>query len=348
MKISIIIPVYNVEAYIERCLLSVLNQTYPDVEILIVDDCGGDNSIPIAKQILATHPNGDKTQLLFHEKNRGISVARNTGIKAATGDYIFFLDSDDFITTDCIENLIVPLQTEDLDLVVGNYKVINAPQGFSSPLKLKLHAGIIKCKEEVMRTYFLSEWYMMPWNKLINRDYLLRNALYFEEGLIHEDHLWSFFVACTASSIGIVKEATYFYDIHATSLTQAEIPDRSSHLMRVLQLMTMYIRQQEITHSAIHRFMEEVKLKFLRKLIPTNTSLSKQKELYNTAIRNTDYTKHCNWLSPALFPIRQIIINIHYYMPKRLGFLYYKRLILTYNYCIKIFIQLKTKTLEFY
>jgi glycosyltransferase involved in cell wall biosynthesis len=105
-KVSIIIPVYNVEPYIERCLLSALNH------------CGQDNSIQIAKQILSIHPNGVKAQIFYHEKNEGLSVARNTGIKAATGEYLYFLDSDDEITLNCIE--ILTKESEGYDVVIDH------------------------------------------------------------------------------------------------------------------------------------------------------------------------------------------------------------------------------------
>ncbi len=90
MKVSIIIPVYNVAKYIERCLLSVLNQTWQDLEVILVNDCTPDNSMEIAGKVIALHPRGAMVKCLEHEKNRGQSAARNTGIRVATGDYLLF------------------------------------------------------------------------------------------------------------------------------------------------------------------------------------------------------------------------------------------------------------------
>ena len=88
MKVSIIVPVYNVAKYIERCLLSVLNQTWQDLEVILVNDCTPDNSMEIVRRVVASHPRGTVVRCLEHEENKGQSVARNTGIRIATGDYL--------------------------------------------------------------------------------------------------------------------------------------------------------------------------------------------------------------------------------------------------------------------
>ena len=98
--ISIIIPIYNVEPYIIRCVDSVLRQTYRQLEIILVDDCSPDHSMEIARKHIeaSTSSKGLKFKYIKHEKNRGLSAARNSGLDAATGEYIYFLDSDDEIT----------------------------------------------------------------------------------------------------------------------------------------------------------------------------------------------------------------------------------------------------------
>ena len=105
-SISIIIPVYNVEQYIEECLLSVANQTMTEgIECIIVDDCGPDNSAAIAKRFVDSYQGDIRFTFIQRENNGGLSAARNTGIEAATGEYIYFLDSDDFIVPECIKTL---------------------------------------------------------------------------------------------------------------------------------------------------------------------------------------------------------------------------------------------------
>ena len=105
MKVSVLIPVYNVAPYIERCLQSVVDQTYTDIECILVDDCGSDNSIELAQNFINNYKGNIKFSILHHDKNKGQSAARNTALKYAKGEYVYFLDSDDAITSDCIEIL---------------------------------------------------------------------------------------------------------------------------------------------------------------------------------------------------------------------------------------------------
>ena len=103
-RVSIIIPVYNVEPYIEECLQSVANQTMTEgVECIIVDDCGQDNSMEIVHSFVKNYKGNVNFRVLYHGKNRGLSAARNTGIMAATGKYLYFLDSDDRISHECMK-----------------------------------------------------------------------------------------------------------------------------------------------------------------------------------------------------------------------------------------------------
>jgi glycosyltransferase involved in cell wall biosynthesis len=106
-------PIYNVEQYIERALLSALNQTYQNLEILIVDDLGHDNSMNIVYQLKHTHPRGNCIRIITHKKNLGLGGTRNTAIESAQGKYLYFMDSDDAIVPDCIETLynIISLKT---------------------------------------------------------------------------------------------------------------------------------------------------------------------------------------------------------------------------------------------
>ena len=103
-RLSIIIPVYNVASYIKRCLESVLFQDHVllDIELIIVDDCGQDQSMDIVRQIVAGYHGPVLCKVLHHDKNLGLSAARNTGLKAATGDYVLFVDSDDYLLPNSI------------------------------------------------------------------------------------------------------------------------------------------------------------------------------------------------------------------------------------------------------
>lgn len=216
MKISIVVPVYNVEAYIEDCLKSVASQTYKgDIECIIVDDCTPDGSCAIVERFITEYKGAIDFKLLHHTMNRGLSAARNTGIDAATGDYIYFLDSDDEIPPDCIELLSEPLKEKLYDFVIGDYKVIGSETQFPP---LLLEHGVVTTNEEIRNSYFQNLWYMMAWNKLCRMNFVRKEKLYFKEGLLNEDNLWSFILACTAQTMFVIKKNTYKYKVRESSI----------------------------------------------------------------------------------------------------------------------------------
>ena len=112
MKVSVIIPVYNVEKYLPRCIKSVLDQTYQDLEIILVDDGTKDNSGIMCDE----YATKDNRIRVIHKENGGLSSARNSGIEIATGDAVFFLDSDDYLPTECIEKMVCLMEEKDADI----------------------------------------------------------------------------------------------------------------------------------------------------------------------------------------------------------------------------------------
>ena len=145
MKVSIIIPVYNVEAYLDRCLKSIVNQTYENLEIIIVDD-GSPDKCPF---ICDSWQLKDDRIIVIHKENGGLSSARNTGLDIATGDYICFVDSDDYISLDMIETMLDAALTYSVDVVTcGRIRVANSTEEemYSLP-KGKLFTGEKAIKE---------------------------------------------------------------------------------------------------------------------------------------------------------------------------------------------------------
>ena len=104
-KVTLAMPVYNVEKYVERALLSALNQTFDSIEFLIVDDKGTDRSMEIVSEIVSTHPRGKDVRIIDHVVNQGTGATKNSAIREAKGEYLFFMDSDDCLSRDCILSL---------------------------------------------------------------------------------------------------------------------------------------------------------------------------------------------------------------------------------------------------
>lgn len=186
LLVSVIISVYQVSDYVERCLLSVINQTYPNVECIIVDDCSTDDSVDKCERLIEAYDGPSKFMILHHEHNRGLSAARNTGTDAASGDYIYYLDSDDEITSNCIEILVAIVRDKpDAEVVIGNHERIE-------------DVGVIRCFYEQLDTGYHSnkdifsalkkqKLPVAAWNKLIKRSFLTQNAISFIEGIVFED-----------------------------------------------------------------------------------------------------------------------------------------------------------------
>lgn len=196
--VSIIIPVYKASEYIERCLKSVMNQTYGSIECIMVDDASPDDSMDKCEELISKYAGSIRLKILHHEKNRGLSAARNTGTDAATGNYIFYLDSDDELPEDAIEKLVKPvLRDATVEMVMGNHQRISdgdVNPALLQPMKMQREQDLASSDD--VRHYFYCErgFYGNAWNRLIKREFITQNKLVFKEGLLWEDHLWSFFV----------------------------------------------------------------------------------------------------------------------------------------------------------
>ena len=176
------------------------------MECILVDDCGNDDSVSIANRFIQHYDGRICFTLLHHEQNRGLSAARNTAIKAAKGEYLYFLDSDDRLYPDSMSHLLS---------VAEKYPDAEVIQGSTSP-------GFILSKETLPSYSNDVEWIRKglcsitkipdpAWNKLIKRDFIIRNNLFFAEGYLQEDTIWSYQIQKHISSIAFCFETTYWY-----------------------------------------------------------------------------------------------------------------------------------------
>lgn len=217
LLVSIIIPVYKVEKYIGSCLESIINQDYSgEIECLLIDDCGDDSSMTIIQNRIESYYGPIKFRILHHDYNRGLSAARNTGILHSQGDYLLFVDSDDELTPNALSSLTKPLLERQYDFVIGDYKVVGTDKEYP-PLLLDDKSNLYE--NDIFKSYLLGKWYMMACDKLINREFLSNNNLFFLQGIIHEDDLWSFELALKAKSMAVTKDCCYLYNIREGSIT---------------------------------------------------------------------------------------------------------------------------------
>ena len=219
MKLSIIIPVYHVAPYIEDCLRSVMRQTYLGaMECLIVDDCGTDDSMAIAERTIATYEGPIVFQVLHHERNRGLSAARNTGTLAAKGDYLYYLDSDDEITENCMALLMGKTEEyPEAELIQGNYCCHTLTGETVVPIK-QYSLAVASSNNEVRKNYY-RQTNVAVWNKLIRRDFLIDHHLFNKEGILFEDELWFFYLLKYLNKVCFVSTITYHWRNRPHSIT---------------------------------------------------------------------------------------------------------------------------------
>lgn len=210
MKVSVIVPVYKVEQEIERCLLSVINQDYPNIELVLVNDCTPDSSFDIAKKVIFRESWTDKVVYVTHIKNKGLSSARNSGINAATGDYLFFLDSDDALSNRSVISFLAGFSDINgikYEVIIGNYQQISAKEKILGHQK---HFEFLSSLD-IYEAYAHGDLSIIACGKLVQHDFLITNDLYFKDGIYHEDELWSFHLFRVAKAIRSNSEIIYDY-----------------------------------------------------------------------------------------------------------------------------------------
>lgn len=217
MLLSIIVPIYNVESYLKKCIESILNQEMNDYELILIDDCSTDTSLNIAKQ----YKNRSNIKIIEKKKNSGLSDTRNIGLKEAKGKYILFLDSDDYIeggSLSMIQNLICTQNRPDI-IYFGFYEenenIIEKKYGYRST-KNHLYSGTEFAKSELLQRNL----YAAACFGVYNREFLVLNNLFFKVGIFHEDELWTPQVVIKADTIYTSEYAYYHYVRRRNSITR--------------------------------------------------------------------------------------------------------------------------------
>lgn len=200
-KVSIIIPIYNAENTIEKCISSILKQTYKDYELLLIDDGSTDNSLKVIKKYSKY-----KNIRILNQENHGVAYTRNRGIKEATGDYIMFIDNDDFIDSDYIEKHITTISKENSDIVISGYRRINVENKV-------LH------EEKLRDTYWSRFIIMAPWAKVYRRNFLLKNNIEFLSYGIGEDVYFNLLIYSFEPKITILNYIGYNWFFNTKSVS---------------------------------------------------------------------------------------------------------------------------------
>jgi glycosyltransferase involved in cell wall biosynthesis len=215
LKVSVIVPVYNVEAYLRRCVDSVLAQTFTDIEIILVDDGSPDNCPAICDE----YAGKDNRIKVIHQKNAGLSGARNAGLDAAKGDYFAFIDSDDYIAPEMIDKLLNALLREDADISICGFQRIdeNAPSpGGGTFVPFCVLTGMEALEKLYTPDY---QYFTIACNKLFKRS--LFDTIRFPAGKLFEDGYAAFRYYYASSRVVCLPECFYHYFTRSNSITTA-------------------------------------------------------------------------------------------------------------------------------
>ena len=235
-NISIIIPIYNVEKYLAKCIDSVINQDYEKVQIVLVNDGTTDNSVAIAQKYVDENDN----VILISQKNQGLGGARNTGMKAASGKYILFVDSDDYIEQGCISRLVTEAEEKQLDILQAGFNKVDDSGAV-------LMTETCECVDVVMEgSRFLQENNAIygACFCLYRREFLEENRLVFMPGVYHEDMDFTLHAAFRAERIESIDYPFYNYLLRESSITSEKSERRILDYFKVSEFVSNWISKE--------------------------------------------------------------------------------------------------------
>lgn len=251
-KVSIILPVYNTSKYLEQCMESLLNQTLEEIEIIAVNDGSTDNSLEILKKYQAENSN---KVYVYNIENHGVSYARNFGLSKANGEYIWFVDSDDFTEKEACERLYNKALADDNDLVLFSRYDVDGQTGENNGNRTFHFNQNFKASDKPYEMVKLSPF---PWNKFIKKDLL--NNLSFPEGIRFEDLPVSFILFTRAKNIGVINDFLYDYRVQVGFLSKftestLDIVKAIDFLKKTLEADgTLSIYKKELEYITIRHF----------------------------------------------------------------------------------------------
>lgn len=233
--LSIIIPVFNTENYVRECLESVMSQIRIEditIECLIVDDCGTDESMQVVAQTISSYEGPINFRILKHPSNKGLSAARNTGIKEAAGEYLTFLDSDDYLFEDAIYNLFKPLRKyPESEIVQGEIQLSHPNKSWEE----WLNVCAVSQPEYVGKHYesqgiLLNGMPMTAVARIIKKSFILDNNLYFTNGMVHEDDMWVLEASQYIKNLSFCFTPVYYYRLNVSGSIQTNLDRTKSYL----------------------------------------------------------------------------------------------------------------------
>lgn len=267
-KISIIVPVYNVEKYLSQCLDSVVNQTLKDIEIICVNDGSTDKS----RKILSEYAQKDSRIIIVDQENQGLSAARNTGMRVAKGEYIGFVDSDDWVDETMYEKLYQKALQFDSEMVLTGVhkfddeekKVVDDDPYFTLGYFNSSFDNV--CFNHFQTKEFLFEFCVMAWNKIYKRSFLEEHSAKFPHGLIFEDGPFFHHIFYKMERISLVRENLYFYRVNRQNSIIKKGGKNYTDIFEIIELIFNEIKDlpyfDEVKYDFFNKKFDDAKYRF--------------------------------------------------------------------------------------
>lgn len=238
VKISVIVPFYGVEKYISRCAGSLMLQTMKDdIEFIFVNDATKDNSLNILKKVLSEYPERkEQVKILYHERNKGLPAARNTGLAAARGKYIYHCDSDDYLEKDALEVLYRKAEKNGSDIVWGDfYEIMTDGNRYKKQPAYSTSFDAVKGMLTGDMDYNV-------WNKLVRRDLYLANNISFPSGYAMGEDLTMIMLFSSALNVAYVSKPVYYYDrTNPGAMTYSMSEEKQNALKHNVSMVENYL-----------------------------------------------------------------------------------------------------------
>ena len=271
-KISVIVPVYNVEKYLKKCLDTIISQTFSDIEIICVNDGATDNS----RKILEEYKNKDSRIVIVDKKNGGLSSARNAGMKVAKGEFISFIDSDDWIDETMLEKLYNSMTTLKTDITIcAVHQFDESKQEIDDSCEYFTLGYFDESFDNKVFSYkdtksFLTNVCVMAWNKLYRKSFLDECKAEFPDGLIFEDGPFFFSIFFKTQRVSIVRDFLYYYRINRSGSIIKKGGKQFFDIIDVVNLMCNSLKElpdfDDVKYQFFHQKLDDIHYRF--ELIP--------------------------------------------------------------------------------
>lgn len=247
-KVSVIVPVYNVEEYIDKCLDTLTNQTFKDYELIIINDGSPDNSESIILDYQKKYP---KLIKYYKKENGGLSSARNYGIEKSTGEYLMFIDSDDYVSNDMVEKLYNKIDKEQSDMVICNYYRVTCKGKFIKNYNINPSTTNIKSNPEIILNK------QAAWNKIYKKELFSQNK--FDEGKYYEDLrlIPKLYLEC--KKIAFIDDFCYYYIERDNSIMKDINLEKNYEIVEAIDSLITYYK----SHNKYERYKEEIEFMML-------------------------------------------------------------------------------------